>query len=51
MIFISQRAVHNYVGLKCGIMNQYASMFGQKHKALLLDCRLIEAKPLKIDLK
>ena len=51
MIFISQKAEHNYVGVKCGIMDQYASMFGQKNKALLLDCRTITSEPFKIDLK
>lgn len=49
MIFISQRAEHNYVGVNCGIMDQYASMFGKRDHALLLDCRSIEAQPFKID--
>jgi len=49
MIFISQKAEHNYVGVNCGIMDQYASMFGQKDKALLLDCRTTEATPFLID--
>ncbi len=51
MILISQKAEHNYVGVKCGIMDQYASMFGIKDNALLLDCRTIESKPYKIDFK
>jgi len=51
MILISQRAEHNYVGVKCGIMDQYASMFGQKDKALLLDCRSLASEPTNIDLK
>lgn len=51
MIFISQKAEHNYVGVNCGIMDQYASMFGIEDHALLLDCRSIEAKPYKIDFK
>ncbi|MGJ5643254.1 galactokinase [Formosa sp. S-31] len=49
MILISQQAEHNYAGVKCGIMDQYASMFGQKDQALLLDCRTQEATPFKID--
>jgi galactokinase len=49
MIFISQLAEHNYVGVKCGIMDQYASMFGIKNHALLLDCRTIEATPFEIN--
>jgi len=51
MILISQKAEHNFVGVKCGIMDQFASMFGQKNKALLLDCRTISAKPFEIDLQ
>ncbi|MBU2952017.1 galactokinase [Tamlana agarivorans] len=51
MIFISQKAEHNYVGVNCGIMDQYASMFGIKDNALHLDCRSIQAKPYKIDFK
>jgi len=51
MILISQKAEHNYVGVKCGIMDQYASMFGIKNNALLLDCRSIESKPYEIDFK
>lgn len=51
MIIISQKAEHNYVGVKCGIMDQYASMFGQKNSALFLDCRTVKAIPFKIDFK
>lgn len=51
MILISQKAEHNYVGVKCGIMDQYASMFGIKNNALLLDCKTIEATPFEIDFK
>ena len=34
MILISQKAEHNYVGVHCGIMDQYASMFGKKKKRI-----------------
>jgi galactokinase len=51
MILISQQAEHNYVGVKCGIMDQYASMFGVKNNALLLDCRTLESKSYEIDFK
>lgn len=51
MILISQKAEHNYVGVNCGIMDQYASMFGIEDHALLLDCRTIKSKPYKIDFK
>ena len=51
MILISQKAEHNYVGVKCGIMDQYASMFGVKNNALLLDCRTVTSKPYQINFK
>ena len=49
MILVSQKAEHNFAGVKCGIMDQYASMFGVKKSALLLDCRTFESEPCKID--
>ncbi len=36
---IAQYAEHEYAGVNCGIMDQYASLFGEKDSALLLDCR------------
>ncbi|WP_034041387.1 galactokinase [Wocania ichthyoenteri] len=51
MILISQKAEHNYVGVKCGIMDQYASMFGVENNALHLDCRTVESKPFEINFK
>ena len=51
MISISQRAEHHFAGVKCGIMDQYASMFGEKESALLLDCRTVASQSYKIDLK
>ena len=50
LIKISQRADHNYVGVKSGIMDHFASMFGEKETALLLDCRSLEAQPYPIQL-
>jgi galactokinase len=51
MILISQKAEHHYVGVRCGIMDQYASMFGEKNHALLLDCRTQKAISYPIDFK
>ncbi|MGY8919411.1 MAG: galactokinase [Flavobacteriales bacterium] len=51
MILVSQKAEHNFAGVKCGIMDQYASMFGVKKSALLLDCRAVESQPYKINFK
>ena len=51
MILISQKAEHNYAKVKCGIMDQYASMFGMENNALHLDCRNVTSKPYKINFK
>ena len=34
-----QATEHNYVGVNCGIMDQFASVFGQAGKMMRLDCR------------
>jgi len=36
---LCQRAERNFVGMPCGIMDQYASVFGAEQHAILLDCR------------
>lgn len=36
---LCQRAENNFVGVKSGIMDQYASALGEQDKALLIDCR------------
>ena len=51
MIVISQKAEHNFVGVKCGIMDQYASMFGKKDTAILLDCNTLEATSVSLKLQ
>ena len=43
MAEICQSAEHNYVGTKCGIMDQYASMLSKKDHLLLLDCQTLKA--------
>jgi galactokinase len=51
IVKISQIAEHTYPGVKCGIMDQFASVFGKKDHALKLDCRSLEYEevPLKLD--
>ncbi|MDR0560936.1 MAG: galactokinase [Prevotellaceae bacterium] len=41
---IGQATEHNYVGVKCGIMDQFASIFGKKGNLIRLDCRSLEYK-------
>jgi galactokinase len=39
IVLYAQKSEHLYAGVKCGIMDPYASAFGAAGKALLLDCR------------
>ncbi|WP_291117753.1 galactokinase [Flavobacterium sp. UBA6135] len=39
---IGQKSEHTFVGVKCGIMDQFASVFGKKNKAIKLDCTSLE---------
>lgn len=39
---IGQSTEHNYCGVNCGIMDQFASVMGQKSKLMRLDCRSME---------
>ena len=50
LIHASQMAEHNFVGIKCGIMDQFASMMGKKGQAVLLDCRTLEYKHFPLEL-
>jgi galactokinase len=46
LALISQRAENKYVGVNCGIMDQFASACGVRDRILLLDCRSLEWKTL-----
>ncbi|MGD8406651.1 MAG: hypothetical protein PVJ21_23545, partial [Anaerolineales bacterium] len=45
---LCQRAENEFVGMNCGILDQYSSAMGEKGRVLLLDCRSItsETKPI-----
>lgn len=51
LVQMAQAAEHEYAGVKCGIMDQFASMFGQENKVIRLDCRSLEYNyfPLQMD--
>jgi galactokinase len=36
---LAQRAENTWVGVNCGILDQYSSILGERHKTLVLDCR------------
>jgi galactokinase len=48
MARLCQRAERNFVGMPCGIMDQYASVHGEAHKALMLDCRTVTHETAEI---
>ncbi len=39
MALLCQYVEHEYVGTRCGLMDQYASVFGSEQAAILLDCQ------------
>ncbi len=44
LALIGQSTEHNYCGVNCGIMDQFASVFGKKDCLMRLDCRSLEYK-------
>jgi len=42
LALLCQRAENEFVGIKCGLMDQYVSALGQRGQALLIDCRSLE---------
>lgn len=48
---IGQATEHNYCGVKCGIMDQFASVFGKKGHLIRLDCRSLEYEYVPFDPK
>lgn len=42
MAKVGQLAEHTFPGVKCGIMDQFANLHGQKDRVMLLDCRSLE---------
>ncbi|MDX6693469.1 MAG: galactokinase [Blastocatellia bacterium] len=44
-----QRAEHDYVGTKCGIMDQLVAACGRRGHALLIDCRSLEITPIPLN--
>jgi galactokinase len=46
LALLAQRAEHEFAGVMCGIMDQFAVAFGQAGHALLIDCRTLQVKPV-----
>ena len=50
MVKIGKAAENNFVGVNCGIMDQFASMFGKKDAVIRLDCRSLEYQHFPLSL-
>lgn len=48
---IGQEAENKFVGMNCGIMDQFASAMGKKNHAILLDCNTLKYEYAPLDLK
>lgn len=51
LVKMAQLAEHEFAGVKCGIMDQFASMFGKKDHVIRLDCRSLDYQyfPLQLE--
>lgn len=51
MVKMAQKTEHEYAGVMCGIMDQFASMMGKKDHVIKLDCRTLEYEYVPFKLK
>jgi galactokinase len=49
MVQLAQKAENEFVGLQCGIMDMFASMFGKKEHVIQLDCRSLNYAYMPFD--
>ena len=48
LVRLCHRAENNFVGLPCGIMDQYVSVFGRAGEALEIDCRDLSSRAVRL---
>lgn len=48
---LAQKVENQFIGVNCGIMDQFAVTFGEEHKALVLNCDTLKHKVVDCDLK
>ena len=51
MALMVQAAEHKFAGVNCGLMDMFASLYGEKNKAILLDCDSLAFTYFPIELK
>ena len=49
IVLYAQKSEHLFAGVKCGIMDPYASAFGKENHALILDCRTNKHQEVAVD--
>lgn len=49
LVRVSQNAENNFVGMKCGIMDMFASMMGRKNHVIRIDCRNLDYQLFPFD--
>ncbi len=51
LVKLAQKAENEFVGVQCGIMDQFANIFGEREEVLRLDCRSLEYEyyPVPVD--
>jgi|LGOV01.1.fsa_nt_gb galactokinase len=50
MVLIAKEVENDYIGVNCGIMDQYAVAFGKKNYAILLDCENVKHEYVALNL-
>jgi galactokinase len=50
MARLAQKAENDFVGVKCGLMDQFIAVFGRRDRALFLDCETLEFELLPLNL-
>ena len=48
--YFAQTIEQDFAGVKCGIMDQFISLFGKENKAIFLDCETLQYEEVPLDL-
>ena len=51
LVQMAQHAENDFVGMNCGIMDQFASGFGKKDCAIALDCNMLEYEHVPLEMR
>ncbi len=51
LALIGQKSEHTFVGVKCGIMDQFSSVFGKEHQVIMLDCNSLNHQYFEANLE